>query len=525
MDQDLLHAASRLTERIVALSVQHDAVRHVLRAIATAVLSATEGEVLRVTPESDLQVADGEQRDHPAPSLFSSIEDNPIITPLNPDASPRALPLPALILGTSRSLEPYTRNETPHVEVRTTTTDDELPAIETHCRLKAEGIRWAATRRRRMEEGADTRCEIAPRDREILDRARDQDCYLWMNTPSFVVPNKSATLEDLAGCFEAVAEAVALVRKMLPNRDAKREWFEPALDLLAEAQSALRVAIDRIEDVRDQDQFKVYSWLRGVAARDQIYIRRYMRLDDPADPAILPDIVARIGVLDAKFEEAEKKAKRRTSHLNRLRYHSKLIREGNGTEHDWRKVAGAIDDLVSDGIPVSSVLLLEVLLPIHADLPELDELPQRFVLVLREIDRYLAGRISPQEVGAPAVLTSEVVEAARLLSGRSVVLIGGIRHPDSHEMLKASLKLQDLVWIETREHESIDKFEPFIARPDVALVLLAIRWSSHSFGDVKRFCDRYGKPMARLPGGYNPNQVAAQILSQCSEQLTNKQNG
>ncbi len=50
-------------------------------------------------------------------------------------------------------------------------------------------------------------------------------------------------------------------------------------------------------------------------------------------------------------------------------------------------------------------------------------------------------------------------------------------------------------------------------------MLLAIRWSSHSFGDVKRFCDRYGKPMVRLPGGYSPNQVAAQVLMQVSGQL------
>jgi hypothetical protein len=51
------------------------------------------------------------------------------------------------------------------------------------------------------------------------------------------------------------------------------------------------------------------------------------------------------------------------------------------------------------------------------------------------------------------------------------------------------------------------------------LVLLAIRWSSHAFGDVKQFCDRHGKPLVRLPGGYSPNQVAAQILAQGSEQL------
>ena len=100
-----------------------------------------------------------------------------------------------------------------------------------------------------------------------------------------------------------------------------------------------------------------------------------------------------------------------------------------------------------------------------------------------------------------------------------MVLIGGDRRPEAHEALKAALGLKELLWIETREHESIDKFEPYVARTEVALVLLAIRWSSHSFGEVKGFCDRYGKPMVRLPGGYSPNQVAAQILAQCSGQL------
>jgi hypothetical protein len=49
--------------------------------------------------------------------------------------------------------------------------------------------------------------------------------------------------------------------------------------------------------------------------------------------------------------------------------------------------------------------------------------------------------------------------------------------------------------------------------------VLAIRWSSHSYGDVKQFCDQYGKPLVRLPAGYNPNQVAVHILSQCSDRL------
>jgi hypothetical protein len=139
--------------------------------------------------------------------------------------------------------------------------------------------------------------------------------------------------------------------------------------------------------------------------------------------------------------------------------------------------------------------------------------------VLREIDRFLATRPSTANTPAPAQPSADVKEVARLLHGRSMVLIGGNRRREAQESLKRLLGLKDLVWIETREHQSIDGFEPVVARPDVALVLLAIRWSSHAFGDVKQFCERYGKPLVRLPAGYNLNQVAAQILLQCSDQL------
>jgi hypothetical protein len=112
-----------------------------------------------------------------------------------------------------------------------------------------------------------------------------------------------------------------------------------------------------------------------------------------------------------------------------------------------------------------------------------------------------------------------VKEVARLLGGRSVVLIGGSRRRDPQESLRKAFGLDSLLWIETKEHQSVEPFEPVIARPDVALVLLAIRWSSHGFGEVRRLCERHNKPLVRLPGGYSPNQVASQIVAQGSEQL------
>ena len=91
--------------------------------------------------------------------------------------------------------------------------------------------------------------------------------------------------------------------------------------------------------------------------------------------------------------------------------------------------------------------------------------------------------------------------------------------PEAREALREALGLGELIWVETKEHQAVSTFEPAIARPEVALVLLAIRWSSHAFGEVRRYCDRHGKPLVRLPGGYSPNQVAAQIIDQCGERL------
>jgi hypothetical protein len=78
-----------------------------------------------------------------------------------------------------------------------------------------------------------------------------------------------------------------------------------------------------------------------------------------------------------------------------------------------------------------------------------------------------------------------------------------------------------LIWIEGRD-QTYTSFEPDVANPDVAVVVLAIRWSRHGFGEVKEFCDKYHKPLVRLPGGYNPNQVAYHILHQVGERLAGK---
>jgi hypothetical protein len=144
-------------------------------------------------------------------------------------------------------------------------------------------------------------------------------------------------------------------------------------------------------------------------------------------------------------------------------------------------------------------------------------------VILAETERYLEAR-EGEEGRAPdrgRTASPEVRRVAEMLRGRTVVLIGGEARPHAKRALEQCFELDELDWISTQSHQSVTAFEPAVARPETAVVLLAIRWSSHSFGEVKSMCDRYRKPFVRLPGGYNPDQVARQILEQVSGRLEN----
>lgn len=381
---------------------------------------------------------------------------------------------------------------------RTGVADADLQLIESRCRLKAEGARWAATRQRRLREGADFHTEIEPKDREIIDKAKAlPDCFLWMNHSSGPCPKDLELWEDVAGCFDAAADVLALLREIVADVDENPGVFEKMLDLGAEVQSALRMAVAAVGENPDNDQSQLFIWLRSVAAQEQVYIQHYMRIDDPADPTAWNNLHERIALIDAQRQMVRKENKQRQGRLKQCQYHAKFIREGKQLEYNWKKVIDTIEEMVNDGMPHSNSDLRELLLPIVDDMPEMDDLPPGFKRVLSEVDRFLATR-PPTTSEAVREVTGDVREVAELLKEKSIVIIGGDRRPHSYDALKSAFGLGDLVWIETREHESIEGFEARIARPDVAVVILAIRWSSHAYGDVRAFCDKHGKPHRRL---------------------------
>ncbi|MEX2121580.1 MAG: hypothetical protein WD847_18480 [Pirellulales bacterium] len=514
MSNELVASLNRLVERIQELAGRDPQLRSELRSLAMGILDAL----------ADKQPADaGQPPEISAAAEAPSAQDESVELP---DSSPaetadaRGLAADARLPAEDRFDGRVAGAKAGWPAAWLPISDDDLPLIEERCRLKAEAARWAADRQRRLVEGAAYKIEIEPRDQDLIRRAKAlPDCFLWMSHRDGPSPVDLTLLDNLAGCFETVAASVALVRSVLNDPDAQGEFFEQALDLLAESQSALRSAVNMIEWTMDSDQVKLFTWLKSAAQQHQIFIERHMRADDPADPTRWEDIDARIGLLDQKIEQARQRRKQEQARIKRVRYHVKLIRGGDPGEHHWRKVAETLDELVSDGMPPSNREIRELLLPVVDHLPELPDPPAGFRLVRREIDRFLAIRPAAAQPDSRPEPTADVREAVRLLAGRNVVMIGGERRPHAQELLRSALELGDLIWLEAKEHQPLEMFEPYVSRPDVVLVLLAIRWSSHSFGEIRQFCERHGKPLVRLPAGYNPNQVAAQILSQCSKQL------
>ena len=524
MTDEIIRALGKVLERIVELAIRDDVLRGEVRSLAGALLAATEVEPAPASQNGAIAPAaiaiEPAAPSGPNPVVASTPSSSAQSPEAPPALAPKPVPkppLPPLTLGEPPPVKPFSFPDEYKGLVRDD--DEDLAAIEDRCRLKAEGVRWSAQRRRLIDENADFQIEVAPTDRDILDRARAlPNCVLWMNSPSYKVASPEA-MEQAAQCYEAVADGLEIIRRLMKDPRANRPLLERAVNLLAAAQSALRTAVEQINGYNDSDQFKTYDWLRTITKSQEIYIPRHMRLDDPATPEDAAKVKRGFAEIAEGFDKSKNRVKQREARFKKFRYHANLIREGKGSGHDWDKVAETIEQMVEDGTPPSDVGFRDALLPIIDVMPELDPIPRGLAIVLGQIDRYLASREDHEERPKDETPNPDIAKVAELLEGRSMVLIGGERRRGAEDHLKKAFGLKELIWVESRGHESISLFEPYVARHDVELVLLAIRWASHSFGDVKHFCKEYGKPLVRLPGGYSPNQVAVQILNQCSDQL------
>jgi hypothetical protein len=391
-------------------------------------------------------------------------------------------------------------------------TPTDLGVIVRRCQLKSEAARAVAARKRG---------DIFNTPDDLVRRANTlPDCDLWMLHPGDYVEAAKAW-EDLGGAYAVGAEAAELlaVLKELPEALAERHR-ERVLYAVAESQAMMWAGLLDVHRRVDNDQVHLFVHVREEARQSQIYINRYLKREDRVSADRWPDLLGRIAILKEHLSEARGKARTRDKGLANLKYKLRKMGESPGTAAgEWPRVLELLEEVVAAGVPPSNAEVRELLLPVLDTLPEDQEPGPNAERVFAAVNAYVATRPAPPVEPGADEPTPDVRAVADLLRGREVVLIGGVERSASARAIERAFALSNLNWISTRPHESVTIFEPSVARPDVAVVLLAIRWASHSYGDVKDYCEKYGKPMVYLTGGYNPNQIAHQILQQVGDRL------
>jgi hypothetical protein len=357
---------------------------------------------------------------------------------------------------------------------------------------------------------------------ELIREAGDlPDCYLWMLDPGGY-SDRPGVWRDLAEAYRAAAAAADLldVWRQLPPAFAARH-AGLVLHLAAEAQAVLfAAAADAGKPKPDIDQLNLFVTIREEAAARQEYVSRFLKRDDRADPATGPDVLRRVTDAREALGGLAGKAKAREKAVKNLRFKlTRMAADPAAAAGEWGRVLELLEEVVDGGVPPTDRELRELLLPVWNTYPE--ELPRGpgAERVFRAVDEFLAAKPPPPQPEEPEEPTAEVRAVAELLRGREVVFLGGLERAAAREALEEAFGLSALNWVSTRPHESVTVFEAPIARPEVAVVLLAIKWASHSYGEVVDYCTKYGKPLVRLKSGYNPNQVAHQILTQVGDRL------
>jgi hypothetical protein len=291
-----------------------------------------------------------------------------------------------------RAPAPHGRREGPGR--RRTGEEIDLELVRQRSLIKAEACRFASWRRRLLARGADPESEIDPKYKELVGRAKAlQGCYAWPLDSNRQLPGDNE-LELLARCYENVAGGVQLAQRAVSRPGSEGLPSEELLYLLAEAQSALRTALQATDLRNDEDQIQTYIWVKEQAYDQEKYVSRYMRVEDPADPLQWGDLHARLEAYGQSLAGTESEDSERKALLSRLRHELERLDSDHTSaagEH-WQKILGTLDEWVDKGRPAASRELCQMLLPWVERMPKELEPSERAQRVLDASERMRAAR-------------------------------------------------------------------------------------------------------------------------------------
>jgi hypothetical protein len=361
--------------------------------------------------------------------------------------------------------------------------------------------------------------------RELCDLGKRERIFFWE------VNSRMRDLTEAQWCkfkalYAAVDEAIGLFLEEPSHRFRTAGVFRTVAIAVQALHEALELA--RLQGMFDSDIEALFK----LCANHPTFGSTL----PPAGAAILPfDPAAfskRLRAIRAEIREEMAREKAPTQALKKLQYHLQKIHEyPSNAESEASSICAALAAWVGAGKKLSDPLLLAnfKFLASPAALPTIvreHELGSQLVAILEQparsdgVSENDADDADDEDDRDDGRYSTPDIRAVRdALRGKRVVLIGGDERPQRKAAIIRAFDLGELEWVATKPHETHDSLIGPIRDDETALVILLIRWSSHSYGEMRDVCAVFEKPLVRLPGGYNPAMIAREVIDQAGERL------
>lgn len=353
---------------------------------------------------------------------------------------------------------------------------------------------------------------------ELRRQGLDEQCFMWALDRQ-VEEFEPAVMSAAAAWYEVLGDALDAFIDEGTELAGSKDAFEFLAATVHEVRQALSVLTGL--DLRDQGLIDLHSWVKRNAPRFGLDLRE---LDATIANAVgrSPELAANELAAIRRAVEARRERRRgQTNAAGQFVYELKRYLD-TPSEAPQRVdvMTAALDDLRQHGGSATERTFVDRVERVlgNASLPP--------AILERDDGRALAIALATRHdestdatSDADRVLSEDAIRVREALRGKQIVIVGGDERPEASQAIREAFELQDLHWVATRPHESHDRITPAITRPDVDLVVLLIRWASHSFGGLREECDRLEIPFVRLPRGYGVNTLAREILQQVGRRI------
>ncbi len=361
---------------------------------------------------------------------------------------------------------------------------------------------------------ADAACLVAQRlknqtpdhdEADIRSRAMAlPDCPLWMLAEPPIVTH-SKTWDQLRGAYFAASAAAAVLHAWTSAPDSFRSQNAPEiLALAAEAQSLLMYAVADTRGVRqDFEQIQLFVRVREATRNERVFLSRYMKREDRADPATWAHLLARLTEALERLRGAETREKNKGKHLNNLKFKLRKGLTESLPSEEWQRIFELLEQVHAAGEAIPDAELKDLLLQSVAKLPEGSSPPESVALF------FTPPKPEELESVSEPVNPQEIEEVALKLQRREMVVIGEMQPARVRAELIPAFRLADVRCVLAMGEGW--KWE--VEQPNVAIVVILANVPATTEAAIVTLCKTYEMPCVRLENSTpTPPAIARLIL-------------